>query len=37
MAILGQLPYQRVRDAVITHPTMAEGLQLLFSDAFLEA
>ncbi|PYI67849.1 mercuric reductase [Arthrobacter livingstonensis] len=36
MAMLGGLPYQQVRDAVITHPTMAEGLQLLFSDAFLE-
>lgn len=36
MAMLGGLPYQRVRDAVIAHPTMAEGLQLLFSDAFLE-
>jgi probable pyridine nucleotide-disulfide oxidoreductase len=30
MAMLGRLPYQRVRDAVITHPTMAEGLNLLF-------
>lgn len=37
MAMLGKLRYQQVRDAVITHPTMAEGLQLLFSDAFLEA
>lgn len=36
MAMLGGLRYQQVRDAVITHPTMAEGLQLLFSDAFLE-
>ena len=36
MAMLGSLPYQQVRDAVITHPTMAEGLKLLFSDAFLE-
>lgn len=35
MAMLGGLHYQQVRDAVITHPTMAEGLQLLFSDAFL--
>lgn len=24
------VPYQQVRDAVITHPTMAEGLNLLF-------
>jgi pyruvate/2-oxoglutarate dehydrogenase complex dihydrolipoamide dehydrogenase (E3) component len=30
MAMLGGLPYQRVRDALITHPTMAEGLNLLF-------
>lgn len=36
MAMLGGLPYQQLRDAVIAHPTMAEGLQLLFSDAFLE-
>ncbi|WP_255768165.1 dihydrolipoyl dehydrogenase family protein [Pseudarthrobacter sulfonivorans] len=35
MAMLGGMRYQQVRDAVITHPTMAEGLQLLFSDAFL--
>jgi pyruvate/2-oxoglutarate dehydrogenase complex dihydrolipoamide dehydrogenase (E3) component len=35
MAMLGGLRYQQVRDAVITHPTMAEGLQLLFSDALL--
>lgn len=37
MAMLGNLPYQQLRDAVIAHPTMAEGLQLLFSDAFLSA
>lgn len=36
MAMLGGLAYQQLRDAVIAHPTMAEGLQLLFSDAFLE-
>ncbi|RAN77647.1 mercuric reductase [Bacillus sp. SRB_336] len=35
MAMLGDMPYQQLRDAVIAHPTMAEGLQLLFSDAFL--
>jgi len=29
MAMLGGLTYQQVRDAVITHPTMAEGLNLL--------
>lgn len=30
MAMLGDLTWQQVRDAVITHPTMAEGLNLLF-------
>jgi pyruvate/2-oxoglutarate dehydrogenase complex dihydrolipoamide dehydrogenase (E3) component len=30
VAMLGDLPYQRVRDAVLTHPTMGEGLNLLF-------
>ena len=30
VAVLGGLPYQRVRDAVLTHPTMGEGLNLLF-------
>ncbi len=35
--MLGGLTNQQVRDAVITYPTMAEGLQLLFSDAFPEA
>ncbi|WP_432055879.1 dihydrolipoyl dehydrogenase family protein [Streptomyces sp. bgisy022] len=30
MAMLGRLPYQQVRDAIFTHPTMAEGLNLLF-------
>ncbi|WP_427891930.1 dihydrolipoyl dehydrogenase family protein [Kribbella sp. GL6] len=30
LAMLGGLPYQTVRDAVLTHPTMAEGLNLLF-------
>lgn len=28
--MLGDLPYQRVRDAVLTHPSMGEGLNLLF-------
>jgi pyruvate/2-oxoglutarate dehydrogenase complex dihydrolipoamide dehydrogenase (E3) component len=31
MAMLGGLPFQRLRDAVIAHPTMAEGLGSLFS------
>jgi probable pyridine nucleotide-disulfide oxidoreductase len=30
IAMLGGLPYQQVRDAVLTHPTMGEGLNLLF-------
>ena len=30
IAMLGGLPYHQVRDAVLTHPTMAEGLNLLF-------
>ncbi|MGH3658182.1 MAG: mercuric reductase, partial [Micromonosporaceae bacterium] len=30
LAMLGGLSYQQVRDSVITHPTMAEGLNLLF-------
>lgn len=30
VAMLGGLPYQSVRDAVLTHPTMSEGLNLLF-------
>ncbi|GIJ22914.1 hypothetical protein [Micromonospora lutea] len=29
LAMLGGLRYQQVRDAPITHPTMAEGLNLL--------
>ncbi|MGO4807195.1 NAD(P)/FAD-dependent oxidoreductase [Arthrobacter sp. 2MCAF15] len=36
MAILAGLDYTAVRDAIITHPTMAEGLTLLFTPAFLE-
>ena len=30
-SMLGNLPYQRLRDAVIAHPTMAEGLGPLFA------
>jgi len=29
-AMMGKLPYTALRDAVFTHPTMAEGLGLLF-------
>jgi len=31
-AILAELPYSRLRDAVIAHPTMAEGLNDLFAN-----
>jgi pyruvate/2-oxoglutarate dehydrogenase complex dihydrolipoamide dehydrogenase (E3) component len=31
MAIIAGLPYTAVRDAVLTHPTMAEGLNVLFA------
>jgi len=30
-AILGRLPYTLFRDAILTHPTMAEGLNALFA------
>ena len=30
-AMLAGLPYQKLRDAVLTHPTMTEGLGMLFS------
>ena len=32
MAMLAGLPYTRVREAVLAHPTMAEGLGFLFSS-----
>jgi hypothetical protein len=32
MAILAGLPYTDLRDAVLAHPTMAEGLGSLFSN-----
>jgi pyruvate/2-oxoglutarate dehydrogenase complex dihydrolipoamide dehydrogenase (E3) component len=31
-AMLANLPYQKLRDAVLTHPTMAEGLGPLFEN-----
>jgi pyruvate/2-oxoglutarate dehydrogenase complex dihydrolipoamide dehydrogenase (E3) component len=31
-AMLADLPYTTLRDAILTHPTMAEGLGFLFSD-----
>jgi len=33
MAMIGKLPYTAIRDAVITHPTLAEGLTVLFAAA----
>ena len=32
MAMLAGLPYSALRDAILTHPTMAEGLNSLFSN-----
>ena len=29
-AMLGGLPYTALRDAILAHPTMAEGLNALF-------
>jgi pyruvate/2-oxoglutarate dehydrogenase complex dihydrolipoamide dehydrogenase (E3) component len=31
MAMLGDLPYTAVRDAILSHPTIAEGLNMLFA------
>jgi len=31
-AMLADFPYSRLRDAVLAHPTMAEGLGSLFSN-----
>jgi len=31
-AILGELPYTVLRDAIFTHPTMAEGLVFLLAS-----
>jgi pyruvate/2-oxoglutarate dehydrogenase complex dihydrolipoamide dehydrogenase (E3) component len=36
MAMLTGMEYTAVRDAIITHPTIAEGLNLLFTPAYLE-
>jgi len=30
-AMLAEFPYTKLRDAILTHPTMAEGLNALFS------
>jgi pyruvate/2-oxoglutarate dehydrogenase complex dihydrolipoamide dehydrogenase (E3) component len=32
MAMLAGLPYTALRDAILTHPTMAEGLNALFAS-----
>ncbi len=32
IAMLGKMPYTMIRDAVLTHPTLAEGLVVLFSS-----
>jgi hypothetical protein len=32
MAIVAGLPYTDLRDAILTHPTMPEGLDPLFSN-----
>jgi pyruvate/2-oxoglutarate dehydrogenase complex dihydrolipoamide dehydrogenase (E3) component len=29
-AMLGEMPYTAMRDAIYTHPTIAEGLNVLF-------
>jgi len=33
-AMLGALPYSALRDAILTHPTMAEGLNVLLTSGF---
>jgi hypothetical protein len=30
-AMLGQLPYTALRDGILVHPTLAEGLTTLFA------
>jgi pyruvate/2-oxoglutarate dehydrogenase complex dihydrolipoamide dehydrogenase (E3) component len=37
IAILAKLPYQALRDAIIAHPTMAEGLGPLFENVAPES
>jgi pyruvate/2-oxoglutarate dehydrogenase complex dihydrolipoamide dehydrogenase (E3) component len=32
VAMMAQLPYTTIRDAILTHPTMAEGLNALFNN-----
>ena len=33
IAMLGNLPYTALRDAILTHPTLTEGLVILFMSA----
>jgi pyruvate/2-oxoglutarate dehydrogenase complex dihydrolipoamide dehydrogenase (E3) component len=33
IAMIAELPYTALRDAILTHPTLAEGLVVLFSSA----
>jgi pyruvate/2-oxoglutarate dehydrogenase complex dihydrolipoamide dehydrogenase (E3) component len=32
LAMMGRIPYERLRDAVFAHPTLAESLNNLFSS-----
>ena len=32
VAMLAGMPYTGLRDAILTHPTMSEGLTVLFAD-----
>jgi hypothetical protein len=32
IAMIGNLPYTAVRDAIVAHPTLMEGLVVLFSS-----
>jgi pyruvate/2-oxoglutarate dehydrogenase complex dihydrolipoamide dehydrogenase (E3) component len=36
-AVLAKVPYTTLRDTIYTHPTMAEGLTVLFSTAPVSA
>lgn len=36
MAMVAGLQYTELRDAILTHPTMAEGFTLLFTPSFFE-
>lgn len=36
VAMLARMHYSRLRDAIISHPTIAEGFTLLFTPEYLE-